>query len=63
MGFEPTTLGTTIRCSNLLSYDVRLKEQGTKIKFIFKKLKTEKSSRLYFFRTAKANSRRILTFD
>ncbi len=24
MGFEPTTLGTTIRCSNLLSYDVRV---------------------------------------
>ncbi len=22
MGFEPTTLGTTIRCSNQLSYDV-----------------------------------------
>ncbi len=24
MGFEPTTLGTTIRCSNQLSYDVHL---------------------------------------
>lgn len=37
MGFEPTTLGTTIRCSNQLSYDVHI---------VIKEL--ERKDRLFF---------------
>lgn len=37
MGFEPTTLGTTIRCSNQLSYDVHVsKNWSAKIDFFLK---------------------------
>lgn len=35
MGFEPTTLGTTIQCSNQLSYIHHLKKRAAKI-IIFK---------------------------
>ena len=36
MGFEPTTLGTTIRCSNQLSYDVHIpKELDCKDRILF----------------------------
>ncbi len=38
MGLEPTTLGTTIRCSNQLSYNVRIvfKNWNAKIDYFFK---------------------------
>jgi hypothetical protein len=40
MGLEPTTLGTTNRCSNQLSYNLHdlTKKIGVQIYFLFKKL-------------------------